>query len=279
MAKKQSKKAPPKKSAKSNNAVEVKEQAPPPAVETNGQTYGNEEADHGDIIIPSILLMQGTSKWVPEQFNQGDIIHSVNEEKVGGKDEPVAFLPFLMRKTWQIFWKQDENNQKWVREEPWNAANDNLDWRFEEEDEENGMRSLYRQRTYSFFSFLQSDLDGGFPVPVRVSFKSSAGFKPGKKIASHFAMMKGVNQPPHNVVWSIEPESVKEPGKSYQRYIVKKVANATTEQMAQCENWLKLLSTAQNIKTHDVDENTTGEQTVAPASHSQEATVGETAEY
>lgn len=266
------------KSQTEEKNLQTKEQALPPSVETNGQTFGNAEADHNDIIIPSILLMQGTSKWVPEQFNQGDIIHSVNEEKVGGKDEPVVFLPFLMRKTWQIFWKKDDA-QGWVREELWSAANDNLDWKFTETDEENGERNLYRQRTYSFFAFLAKDLDEGFPVPVRISFKSSAGFKPGKKIASHFAMMKGVEQPPHNVLWSIEPESVKEPGKSYQRYIVKKVSNATSEQMSKCENWLKLLATAQNIKTHNVDEEGTDEPTAAPVTHNKAATVSETAEY
>ena len=92
---------------------------------------GNEEADSSDIIVPRILLMQGTSKWVPETFNMGEIIDSVEEKVLAKKGETLTILPFIMTKTWEVF--SDEQPPAWLRKEKWNAANDQLDWKFTEE--------------------------------------------------------------------------------------------------------------------------------------------------
>lgn len=223
--------------------------------------------------------MQGTSKWVPDQFQQGDIIHSVDEEKLGGKGDPVLFIPFMLRKTWQIFAKEGDT-QEWVREEPWHAANDHLDWQFTE-DNDGEVRELFRHRNYGFYSILVNDIEGGYPIPVLVNFRSSAGFKQGKKIASHFAIMKGMNREAYNVVWSAESESHKEPGKAYQKYLIKKAANASEDQMNVCVDWVKLMATASNIKTHDVDEEVSGQQNRGPVNSAPqpEQTVSASADY
>ncbi len=198
--------------------------------------------------------MQGTSKWVAAaQFHQGDIINSVDEVKLGDKNNPVTILPFYLKKTWEIF--EDVQSGPWIRSETWNPANDDLPWQFEEESEEKGIIKLKRQRSYGFYSFLMSEITSGFPVPCLVNFRSSAGFKEGKKIASHFAMMKGMNHPGHNVTWTLQSIGVKEEQKAYQKFIVKKSANAESAHMETCQKWLTLLATSSaKFKEHQVAE-------------------------
>lgn len=214
---------------------------------------GNEEASASDIIVPRMLLMQGMSKWVPDHFSQGDIINSVEETLLAKRGETVSIIPFILKKTWQIF--TQESPPQWVREEPWNEANDALEWEFEEEDADRGVVQLKRQRQYGFYAFVVKDEVDPFPIPVLVNFRSSAGFKEGKKIASHFSMMKGMNQPGFNVVWNISSESVKDGDKSYQKFVVKKGRMTTKEEAQPILQWLKLMQTAADkIKDHDVDD-------------------------
>jgi hypothetical protein len=221
---------------------------------------GSAAADSSDIIVPRILLMQGTSKWVSSgDAAQGDIIDSVTEEKLGGKGQSFNIIPFYLAKTWEIF---DDDSNDWVRSEPWNASNDKLEWQFQEDDSAQGFVSRKRQRQYSFYCFLESDLDTGFPVPKIVTFRSSSGFGEGKKIASHFAMMRGMQQPGYNVTWSLESQPVKDGNKAYQKYVVKKAGNTVESAYSACNQWLKILASNQNIKAHDVEE--TRETKTAP---------------
>lgn len=242
---------------------------------------GTEEAEASDIIIPRMLLMQGTSKWVTDsKFNLGDIMNSVEEVKIGDKNKPVEVLPFLLRKTWEIF--EDVQNGPWLGSEAWNSGNDDLDWQFEREDEEKGLMKLKRQRNYGFYVFNVADLGSGFPVPMLLNFRSSSGFKEGKKIASHFSMMKGLQQPGHNVVWSVKSEGVStgegKDKRAYQKFVVQKARNATPEEMASCQQWLKLLSSNRDrIKDHNVDEADDSESTTT--SHTKSDVAGKEAQF
>lgn len=221
----------------------------------NSDFSGNEEADSSDIIVPRILLMQGTSKWVPETFNMGEIIDSVEEKVLAKKGETLKILPFIMTKTWEVF--SDEQPPAWLRKEKWNAANDQLDWKFTEEDPDRGTIDCFRQRNYGFYCFVLEG-DGSideFAVPSLVNFRSASGFKEGKKIASWFARMKSMKKPGFTVTWELSTETVKESDKSYQKYIVKRGENSTEEQQKVVMKWLELFAKqANSIKDHDVDE-------------------------
>lgn len=229
---------------------------------------GNEDAEAGDILIPNILLMQGTSKWVPEDFNIGDLITSVDEDLLASRGETIEIIPFVMKKTWVIF--TDEKTPKWVRNEPWNAANDNLPWQFEEEDPEKGIMQLKRQRNYGFYCFVIGDngIDQ-FAIPSLINFRSSAGFKPGKKIASHFSTMKSMGFPGFTVSWVIGSENIKDGEKTYQKFTVKKGRNTTEDEGKFIAKWLDLFATqADKIKDHEVEEEmeATGVGNTPPAS-------------
>ena len=213
---------------------------------------GNEEASASDIIVPKLLLMQGTSPWVPERFNLGDLVNSVEEELLAARGEVVEILPFVLNKTWQVFTR--ETPPKWVRQEPWHEGNDQLEWEFSEEDPDRGVVELKRQRQYGFYAFIVKKEVDPFPVPVLVNFRSSAGFKEGKKIASHFAMMKGMGQPGFNVIWKLSAESVKSGDKSFQKFVVQKGRMATKEETEPVLKWLTLMNSGAKIVDHDVEE-------------------------
>jgi hypothetical protein len=158
-----------------------------------------------------------------------------------------------MKKTWQIFTR--ETPPSWLREENWDAANDNLDWQFTEEDPERGTMELSRQRNYGFYCFVLGE-DGidKFAIPALINFRSSSGFKEGKKIASWFSRMKALDQPGFTVTWEISSETVKDDDKSYQKFVVKRGRNVTKEEMEPIYKWLDLLRSASNIREHRVDE-------------------------
>ena len=223
----------------------------------NASLAGSEEADAGDIIVPRILLMQGTSKLVPDTFQQGDIIQSLDEERLGGRGEPVEIVPFALKKTWEEFEKGDES--KWIGSYAWNASNNDLEWQFVNE---NGAE-CFRQRQYTFYCFIASEM-GAFPIPCLIGFRSSSGFKEGKKIASHFSVMKGQNLPGHNVAWSIDSATVKDGGKSFQKFAVKKVRETTAKEIEVCNKWLGIISNAgTNIKEHSENEATSTKEATA----------------
>lgn len=238
----------------------------------NLEYSGNEEADSSDIIIPKILLMQGTSKWVPEEFNIGEIIDSVDEEIIAKKGETVELIPFILKKTWEVF--TNETPAQWKRSEKWTPANDDLPWEFTEEDPETGTQNLKRQRQYSFYCMLAGATDD-FAIPKLIGFRSSAGFRPGKKIASHFATMKGINQPGFNVTWTVGSETVKDEsaGVSYQRFVVKKARAITDEEMTPILNWLKIMSVSPDkFKDHVVEaDSKTTDVTPPPVTKNTEA--------
>jgi len=244
-----------KKQEKQEKELEVKNQTTEMTTSSSLDYSGNEEADASDIIVPRILLMQGTSKWVPETFNMGEIIDSVEEKVLAKKGATLKILPFIMKKTWEVF--TQEQPPAWLRSEKWNAANDQLDWKFEEEDPDRGTIDCFRQRNYGFYCFVLEE-DGSideFAIPSLINFRSASGFKEGKKIASWFARMKSMNKPGFTVTWNITTETVKESDKSYQKFIVKRGETATEEQQKAVMKWLDLFATqAQKIKDHDVDD-------------------------
>ena len=197
--------------------------------------------------------MQGTSKWVPDTFNMGEIINSVDECVLAAKGETVEVVPFKLTKTWEIF--TDDTPAEWVRSEKWTPANDDLPWQFTEEDEEKGVRNLKRQRQYGFHSIIAGE-NTDFQIPVLINFRSSAGFKEGKKIASHFATMKALNKPGYTVTFTIGSESVKDGDKNFQKFVVKKGRMTSPEEVDAIRPWLTLMQDPSKFKNHSVEETT-----------------------
>lgn len=207
-----------------------------------------QELDTDDFIIPRIYLMQGTSPQVTEgTFGLGEIIHSVDERKLGDKTTPVEILPFYIHKTYETVRDSDGS---WVKTSPWGSGNPELEWEEMINIEDEGMVLVRNLKNYNIYAIIAGEEDS---FPCVISFRSSAG-KDAKKITSHFLMMSRMKKAPFNVVWNLSSEGVSGVSKegkkqAYQKYALKKARNATMEEMESASNWLTAVATnIANIK-------------------------------
>ena len=70
--------------------------------------WGVEETTTKDLLIPRLMIMQGLSQNVIDgKAKMGDVVDSMANEVIGGKDKPVKFLPFKVEKIFYVEeWKE-----------------------------------------------------------------------------------------------------------------------------------------------------------------------------
>jgi len=185
-------------------------QAPRPPMVAQPQVQQS-TALKGDITIPRILLMQGSSQLVKDRKAQvGDIVRSSNGERLGGSNGPdqpadeVEIIPLALSQSWTIM---SEDGKQFIRTEPRTPANDSAPWEFEDTDGQ--IRK--RLKTIDAIVMIASDIDrlqseGGVAVdedgvpldldsslvlPHAISFKST-GFQAGKGISTFFARVEAL---------------------------------------------------------------------------------------
>jgi hypothetical protein len=136
-------------------------------------------SDQADIVIPRVLLMQGTSDLVGKRkANQGDIIDSTSSEMLAGPDKPLEIIPIKpLPKEWVIE-KHNGKKFEFERTEPWNPAVADQ-WEFVE----NGVK-MRRNAKLSFYVLLARDSKSNH-LPYLLAFQRT-GYKAGKNLASFF---------------------------------------------------------------------------------------------
>lgn len=231
-----------------------------PAVNSTTNSIAAQELDTGDFTIPRILLMQGTSTLL-EDYSLGDIVHSAEEKKLGGKDEPFEILPFYVNKTYEIFEKGTGN---WLGRQPWGQGHEELDWEGQHTAEDGTTYDVKNVKNYNVYVLLTGeDTEEAFPCVI--SFRSSAG-KDAKKITSHFIMMTRMQKAPYNVVWDLSSERVQaetaEGKKAFQKYVLKKKRNATEEEIEAAYNWLQVVAQQKDNITYNTEETEINETTM-----------------
>ncbi len=153
----------------------------PPACVSVSDFFDEEViTDSKDIMIPRILLMQGTSDFVGlEKARQGDIVDSISVEVLATSKKPVEFIPIKqLDKEWVIE-KLVGKKYEYERTEPWDPAFEKQ-WEFEVD----GVPHR-RNAKLSFYVMLARDA-GGHHLPYLVSFQRT-GYKAGRNIASFFS--------------------------------------------------------------------------------------------
>lgn len=213
------------------------------------EEMGSSSIDSSDIQIPRLHLLQGLSEGVATgDFKMGDILHTADQEVLGGIKNPLKIIPFHMSKVNQKF-RTDINPKEYVLTEDWHP---DLDW--EEENyvwEKNDGTSITCKvnnfKTYIMHAVVVDD-NIDFSLPISITFRSSAG-KDGQKIASHFATVMQFNkarpdaqQPPYNVVWDLSSDLVKGDKTSYAKWSCKRDRKTTDEERTICAQWAKAIS-------------------------------------
>jgi hypothetical protein len=231
---------------------------------------GNEEILASNIIIPRVLIMQGLSELVADgKAVMGELIRSTTNEKLGGPDKPIDFIPITYNTTWI---KQEKVGGKFEYrgQEPLNAANQDLPWDFEEK----GI-PWKRVKALNLYALLVQDVtaeqaemakakQGEMPdpdkalLPVMISFRST-GFTTGKTIVTHFAKAKKFGLPGYVSVLKL---SVRKEKNDKGTFFVPEVTNSgktPADVIETCKYWQTTLATKPvEVDAAGEDETATG---------------------
>jgi len=212
------------------------------------------EFDSSDIIIPKIMLMQGSSQLVNDGIAKpGDYLHSVNKEILGSTKDPVTFTPVHMTKKWRVT-KKDGNDYKFSHYEDVNASNIGNDKEFMI-----GNIPSQRQLCYNFYVLIK-----GWAVPFILQMKGIS-HGAGKQLANEMFLVNSVEKlPPAGKNFILLVEDIDFDNKKYKGYKVKtNEVNEKNYVMGTCLEWYKTI-TAGEVK-EDTTEEFEGKKTVRNA--------------
>lgn len=149
--------------------------------------YDDVPSDSADILIPKLLLMQGTSEAVgDEKAEAGSTINSLTTETLAVKGKPLEIIPIKeMPKTWVIE-RFDEADERFVFDhvEQWKPADKDLPWEFQEA----GQR-YRRSGCLNFFVLVASEVGKDTMLPYMISFRRTNS-QAGKKLHTYFELGK-----------------------------------------------------------------------------------------
>lgn len=214
--------------------------------------WGSEGISKEDILIPKILLMQAMSQLVTEKeiAEPGDIIVSTTEEVVGGKENPLIFVPLMSFKTWTI---SELVGAKYefrdtIPMTPKNAA-DPLEF------EENGVK-YRRDKGLNFYVLLKKDLEAaakgeGAVMPALLAFRRTS-FTAGKKLASGIQMSSMMKKSAASSAYALSSTKRKTDDHTYYVYDVapSKDSKVSIEELAVAKQWYDTLMSSQ-VKVDD----------------------------
>lgn len=165
-----------------------------------------------DVLIPRLLLMQGTSPLVTSRKARiGDMVRSTTAEVVGDPEKPFDIVPLKMQNSWISFQRVPGENVPQFRGQEHRGAqrdstgaivgtNEDLPWEFKGPNGED----MFRRKAITLFALVPSDVAayqkeidraieaGEAPdlnrtiMPVVLTFQSTSFKHAGKKCASFF---------------------------------------------------------------------------------------------
>jgi hypothetical protein len=176
-----------------------------------------------DVIVPRLLLMQGTSEFIRDRVkspdgtlvNIGDVVKSTTFDIIAGPEKMADFIPLSGPATgWRVE-KRAVGAQRWEfhAREARTALNDGLPWKFTADKDgkllAEGAPSSHewrRLKTLSLFALLPQDIAasreemakaqaGELPdlskalSPVMIEFRSTS-FQAGKEVATFFSQVE-----------------------------------------------------------------------------------------
>lgn len=198
----------------------------------------------GDLVIPLVQLMQGTSALVgDDKAKLGDIVNMQTEEVLGSVTTPIKILPLKMFKTLRTYDVTD-NGFKFLHEEPLTPANEKMDGEGTE-----GDIPVKRYHTMNFFVLLKSDLEKQEGFPCLVRFRST-GMNAGRALATHLYKRVHLRKLPYSQFVELACRKEKKDTATYAVFSIGKPENASDTDMKAAEEWLATLAT----KSYKIDD-------------------------
>ncbi len=219
------------------------------AVSTDVVTWGEEVSVGKDLLVSKVLLMQGLSELVAnEQAKMGEFRDSITTEMYGSAVAPMAFIPFHVRKSWDLMEEVEPGKFEWMRtvpliEDPTKQGyNDNWEWTAEV----NGVMEK-RVRRLDFFCLIPSQVAAGNALPVTISFKSTV-YKQGQILLNQmYVRNKMQRKSPAAVVMSLGALKEKNEKGTFYVPTVVPLRDATNEEQTAALQWYKMIQTSNVI--------------------------------
>lgn len=228
-------------------------------VSTEVQQWGSDVTVGKDLLISKILTMQGLSELVTDSDAKiGEFRDSITKELLGDITKPIAFVPFHVRKLWDISESDDGTTFKWVKsvplvEDPTHKDyNDNWEWVVQE-----GNKTIKRVRRLDFFCLIAAQIGNG-ALPVTISFRSTS-YRAGQVLLNQmYVRNKMVKKSPAGVVMNLG--GIKDKNEKGTFIITQAVPlrDATKEEQNEAFYWYKTITTS-NVVVDESDNGVTKE--------------------
>lgn len=224
--------------------VAKKEESNMPAIPQG--SWGAEGLSADDILLPKILLMQPMSELVvDEQAAPGEMLDSLTKEKLGDQKKDLEIIPINMFKTWVIS-RKDGQKFKFVKQEPRNAANDNLPLEYTE----NGIE-YRRDKVLNFYCLKASEAKNPDALPIVASFRRTST-QAGKQIATHFQKAVMMGKPPACKTLKLISKKTSNDKGTYYIFDVTNGRSTEAEEIQKAFQWHQQIKSA-GVKVDDAD--------------------------
>jgi len=223
--------------------------------EPESETWGSDELDGRDMLVPKLLLGQGLSKFVTDgDADQGQIIDSLSKEVLGGvmdkktkAAKPVALVLFDSNKTWLEFEKE---GAEWVYKKTFARNANNIDLAREETIDGIEYR---RDECLNFLALKAEDAENGVAMPYMVSFRRTS-MRAGKKLGTFIRFWKGAGKPIAHKTILLTAVPMQKDDKSFWGFDVSEGPVATPKQLAEARKWNQSIRANQeHVKVDDSD--------------------------
>lgn len=233
-------------------------------------SWGDAPVSSKDLVIPRILLMNGTSDLVTSgEAGFGELRDSLTNRKLGDLKNPVRIIPFAMKKSWIEYEIDSDGEKEYLRKYDVTPQNENQKYEGEGEGREGGVTQVSRDYVMEFYVLLESDVRKGGELPYIITFRRTA-LKNGKKLATQmYVSNRGAKLPPPGMTLEL---CVKIAANDDNKWAVldvnldPEVTKATdAETITKCLDWYKMINT---MKVHEDSYNEDASTEQAPSGES-----------
>lgn len=195
-----------------------------------------------DLIIPRLMLMQGTSEAVGDRkAKAGDILNSQTNQVIGGEDKPIEIIPLKLFKTWRVM-DMSGKQAEYLREDPSNPDNDAKYRDWEGMEEINGKKVVCRyDLSYNFFVLLRAEVTAKEGFPCVVSFRRTSA-RAGKALATHLFKQGALQQPSYGKIIRLSIKWDKKDTNTYAVFEITAGEKCSEGELADAKKWLPLLT-------------------------------------
>lgn len=206
------------------------------------ESWGTEDLDSSDIVIPRLLLTQAMSKVVAAgKANPGEIVNSVTGERLAGKQEQLELILIDTFKNW-IITNKPKGGNKFEYQEVVSWKDGNPSWPFETVNADGSTTRRYQQ--INFYVLDAARLSDAGALPLLLTFRSSS-YKTGKKVSTFGANAKLYKKPLGYKIVKLGSVSETNDMGTFNVFTAELGRTTTQEELEKAYNWYKVVRSGQ----------------------------------